>query len=493
MKIYLIYDNSDLFAQIETELEIAFAAEQPKILLASNEQAAKTALPDGDFDLVITPLHIRQTSSAPLSQEERGLSLVRWMNSNRIKIPSILIVPTYTDSQCNCPPPLESSYTILSSSNLIQDVTKLAKQILRNRRARLLDVEINLAERTRWRYKLLGIGFPYEADGDLELDRMTVENLLVLSRTLDWAPKWLEVLQNIGSQLVMHLFDKNGKFAMDVGIGIAFAGGDKNARVRFVVERDMHDIALEAIFCPRSKDRYWMLEAPVYRRLAPLGVGNYLFDGGKRINSLFIDGSVSGYDTDLNLLLPSLTSPPDECSTIKNLLSKSQAEFNVGETKLLGPDGKNDGFSNAESVEDCLEQGEWDLVHFAGHSYYDPSQKRGYVFLPGRDARSFEKVELERLSDWLRKTSFVYFSSCDSGAAAFVFALAERRIPNIVGFRSSIEDPFACEYAERFYRSLFERRSIERAFLEARRSIHGKHPDSRIWAAALLIEQVREN
>jgi len=146
-----------------------------------------------------------------------------------------------------------------------------------------------------------------------------------------------------------------------------------------------------------------------------------------------------------------------------------------------------------KQVKEQLESRDWTIVHYAGHSYCESDGKTGYVFFPGASEGSIEAVELKRFSDALRRATFTYFSSCDSGAGPFVFELAGRRVSSILGFRWEIGDDLASEFAKEFYQTLFEKHSLEQAFLKARQQMHDAHPDDRIWAAPILIKQIEEN
>jgi hypothetical protein len=127
-------------------------------------------------------------------------------------------------------------------------------------------------------------------------------------------------------------------------------------------------------------------------------------------------------------------------------------------------------------------------VHYAGHSLY-AEDKTGYVFFPGE--KFAEAVKIDVFSQHLRNAQvrFVYLSSCQSSEDDFVFQLANNLVPAILGFRWKIDDNKAKDYALKFYEYLFKHRSLEQAFLEARRYVHDKYEDNRIWALPLLILQ----
>ena len=120
-------------------------------------------------------------------------------------------------------------------------------------------------------------------------------------------------------------------------------------------------------------------------------------------------------------------------------------------------------------MQEVLKTDHWDLVHYAGHSYYDEKEGGGYLFFPGDFA---EPLEIQMFNTHLEnaQTRFVYLSGCQSSEAGFVFELAKLQIPGVLGFRWPINDNPALEFARKFYGELFKNGSpcVEKAFLETR-------------------------
>jgi len=304
------------------------------------------------------------------------------------------------------------------------------------------------------------------------------------------ADNWRDVLQKVGKKL-LEMMSRESSFTWDMSEGLLQAGGENNARVRFVLRPEFHGLMLEAVSCPRTRDKYWMLSAPIYRRLLVDGAttGGYFFEGGQPISCLIIDAATSGYFEDLKLYLNKLKNVSGECDWVQGLLKEYQGTYNIGEVRLLraAPGAP----PLAQQVKEALESRDWGIVHFAGHSHANESG--GWIFFPGAVEGSIERVEMNRFSDWLRRAKFTYFSSCDSGAGPFVFGLANRRVSNILAFRWEIDDALAFEYAKEFYPPPSNAESRERAFLKARQQMHELHPDDRIWAAPILIKQLGDS
>ena len=333
-------------------------------------------------------------------------------------------------------------------------------------------------------YRLNGKGFPFETEHEVPIDEDTVKRLSTASVAIGSPPpaNWKDILREIGTNLLDAL-SKDRYFMTLVTQGLGEGGEETSARVRFVVKPDppdMYGLALEAVLCPLAPDEYWMLSAPVYRRVLvnEPSTGGYLFTGGQRINCLIIDATTPGLvgdPADPVALLRPIPNVSKECEWVEELLVQNKSGFNIGDVRLLRNQPQKPPL--AQQVKEALESRDWGIVHYGGHSHYDNRNNTGYVFFPGSP---IESVEMKRFSDWLRRVAFTYFSSCDSGAGPFVFELAKRRVSNILGFRWEIDDKYAFEYAKEFYQSLFGNRSLEQAFLSARKRMYKDHADDRI-------------
>ncbi len=490
--ILLIFDKSDtdMAEVLQRELEDVF--KDGRIDRAYDVAHAKRKLP-GTFDLVITALHLRADRETARSvDEERGIDLLSWMNSSGIGIPSLLITTSDPDKLRSRLPELGRCYAIPSGSGMVQETVRLAKQVAKKDQPKCLDIEIQLRDAGDWTYRISGNGFPvtYAHESVLQIDRRELEDLRTFSGSIATAKNWTDVLHSIGGKL-SEVMLRNGSFFGDVVEGLTYAGGEENARIQFTVNPEMHDLALEAVLCPRHEGEHWMLRAPVYRKLLTENpsTGGCLFQGGARINCLIIEAQTSGLVEDPLVLLRPLTTIAKECDWLESFLAKAAATANIGQVTRLPRPG--DERPLAQQVKEQLEAREWTIVHFAGHSHFSDATRSGYIFLPGAGG-SIEKLELERFSDWLLRATFTYFSSCDSGAGPFVFGLANRHVPNILGFRWEINDGFALEFSQTFYETLFGARSLERAFLKAQQKMYEVHRDDRIWAAPILVKQLDE-
>jgi hypothetical protein len=171
------------------------------------------------------------------------------------------------------------------------------------------------------------------------------------------------------------------------------------------------------------------------------------------------------------------------------LLTDNIQSFRIGVVKTIdrGSHGRTFKQEVQRALTDRQENPEWHIVHYAGHSVF--SEDKGYVFFPDGPA---DAVDAETFTFWLRGAGvqFVYLSSCHSSAEAFVFNLAKQHVPAVAGFRWDIEDTMAVKYTKCFYKHLFEKRSLEYAFLDARKDLYCEQRFNPVWAAPMLVMQM---
>jgi CHAT domain len=510
-------DSSDL---IKGLLKRCWSEEGKRISVSSafNEKDGEKLLYNmKKCDLIITELNIFADDYSTLDENEwRGLRFLKKVHQGpRGRIPGIIVTDT-ADRRLRVQKAEVEPCELVSRSSLKKHLDIYIKKSLARpqvgRKTLYVDFKIELSS-CKGECFFRGDGFPYEDKDDFYLDKDKMARLIKASKRLrgtkEW-PNWKEELQEVGENLMEQIFFNNPKFYGCFQELKVEAGGLENLKIRFIVEEDFHPIVLEALgdsYKRRDYD-YWMLKAPIYRRLNKKGVRYPLFADeetrNKPINCLIIESDVSGdvtieFNVDDNiyqseLSFEKLANVKKECDSLETYLKKNQKEFNIGKIKKIPEKKGNANIKFIDCVRDTLKERPWHLVHYAGHSYYEARNKCGYVFFPGRKGRG-TPLEIGSFAKLLREFShvrFIYLSSCKSSEADFVFALAQERVPAIIGFRWDILDPIAAEHAETFYRHLFKKKSLEYAFLETRKEMHGRGDKHRIWAAPMLIMQVGE-
>jgi len=519
IKILIVFHNPDQADRVKEILEEQLTSDAHDVFvdLVRNESRAREKLRTKWYDLLITHLHIPVDKETPLREDEkRGLKLIQALQrENQIFIPNVLVL-VKEDSE------LFTEVKDLSKCSVIYEGEHFGEQLLnlfkggglsqlgeiREQEICNLDVEFSpdKGDKRNWHYKLSGRirEMHYRDDGVLRIDLETMEDLASRSKNIQTITDWEKELHAIGRTLTKELFKNNPTFDTSFAKVEWLVAEKANIRFRFQVAKEFHPIVLEALIKKvGDEDRYWMLSAPIYRRLdIPGEVYLPLFQKEKpeqeKINCLIIQADVEGYlpglkdEQGLDLELVKLLNIEEECEWLQNYLLTHQAEFNLGKiVKVTEPPGE---LSFSEHVRNLLETEYWHLVHYAGHSFYDDKHGEGYVFFPTKEPaiERVEKVEIEEFSCWLRraKNRFIYLSSCRSSKEDFVLEIASKRIPAVIGYRWDIDDDKAAEHAKFFYKHLFEgKRSLEYAFLETRKIMHRDNRENRVWASPMLIMQ----
>ncbi|HYK90725.1 MAG TPA: CHAT domain-containing protein [Acidobacteriota bacterium] len=478
---------------------------------------------DQPYNLVIAQISIAANRTSPRNDgERRGLELVR---SVRRPTASILIAPVVDSRLFDETHDLYKCVPIAADMQLEQRLVKYAQEALENFSGQKLEerVRITFALNTdnlsACSYCIEGIGFSYRFAGSIQMDSRTMEDLIETSKMAEAIteyPHWERNLRRIGEQLVQKLFFDNY-----MSLPYGKVAGERKTEIVFDTARGTHPVIFEALVDPESMARsadaggttFWMLKAPIYRRLrneAP--TDRYpLFQGATQagpINCLIIEAQVDG-------LVPSLKTPdgkpltyqplpnvPLEAGWLEEFLKANQEKFGLGQILRISSDRLGDKAFNRlgdKSVKDWVRtelsrpEIDWHLVHYAGHCHYDEAGGKAYVLFPGEEELT-EALDLGIFSVWLSKTRFVYLSGCNSSEENFVFELANNHVPAVLGFRWKVEDDAAAQYTQSFYRDLFEvHRSLEYAFFTARLQIRDAFARKRIWAAPMLIMQLNNS
>ncbi|MFX1554584.1 MAG: CHAT domain-containing protein [Promethearchaeota archaeon] len=494
VNILLICDDGDEADYIEDKL-LESLGNNVSVKVADSEAQAKEKLEKRAYNLLITNLH-----KTPLDmQEERGLSLLRSLENEGKRTPCVLLV-TAADKNL-----VDTIKGLSRCDYMFQGVTDWEDELMEKckkmlgwdvcEQERRLDLDITLdLDRDSGVCSFSGVTeFPMQ---DLVISGKTLKELADRSKDIkERGSKWQAELKFIGRELMTQIFGNNRRIADFFYEQRGKLGALENIRIRFIVERSVHPLALEALFgrCEACDD-YWMLYSPIYRTIRDYpGLRAPLFqESGTReepINCLIIEADTHGI-VDINdnkLNLEELENLNSECNFLEGYLKDNSERFKVGKVGRITKEkvGKR---SFGESVAEALQSDTWHLVHYAGHSYYDPNHNEGFVFFPGKFV---EKMGISMFSKWLSDANnrFIYLSSCRSSEDDFVFALASQRVPAIIGFRWDIDDDKAEEYTRSFYRHLFEKKSLEYAFLESRKYMHKSYEENLIWAAPMLVIQ----
>lgn len=489
------------------------------IHVASNVAEARTNIKSAGsagYHLLVCHVHIPENRKTPVkTAEKRGLRLLQELAEEGLGMPSILIA---LDNK------LFREVQLMKNVGLVEDGTEsmfaellelcskfLTKESPSEKKAgpemtpKIGKVNIYLKPKGELSISSMeGMNFNFHTRPDaLQIDMEEIEELIGRSRRIEKfedVKDWKDELRSIGKKIVKEIFGRNKDFDENFRDLVTEVGDEKNIIIHFDVEENIYPLVLEALLDERGEHR--MLHTPLFRSVTMRKAGRQKNDilfvdkvnERPPVNCLIIAADASGQVVDANIncgkpcYLPQLPEIMYEAKSIYDYFQSNKNKFNIRQVEIVKPK-RNSTFK--DDLNEFLTNNTWDLIHYSGHSYFDPVSQTGYFFYPDKNKPT--PVKSDNFCHTLRhknKTQFIYLSSCQSSGADFVLRLAQQMIPAIVGFRWEIDDDKATEYALLFYKNLFAKnKSLPYAFLETRQEVYDKYSDNRIWAAAMLIIQ----
>jgi hypothetical protein len=257
---------------------------------------------------------------------------------------------------------------------------------------------------------------------------------------------------------------------------------------------------VEALRAPvPATNEYWMLKAPIVRQYPQAGNTRPLFmdDVSRRgaVNCLIINahpakGTIEGHWKGDFERLPEICGETKGIETI--LQAAAAANVGVGKIRRIDLGACTDDFE--ETVLAAVASDPWHIVHFAGHAFVNGNDQPGLVL----HAPSGTVLPFGRLTERLRKTQFLFVSSCKSADRGFSTKVIRDVIPALLGYRWPVDDLAAAKFAAAFYTSLFAKesrsfKSLEHAFVAARNAAYQRDSDDNTWASPLLLTQMRRD
>lgn len=379
-------------------------------------------------------------------------------------------------------------------------------------------LQIRITARPRnWSFVMKGVGFNFGGDGELNISssasRLWFTDLM--------EKDWFDELSRIGDSIRIALCEDNPTFKQQrdlaharASLQLGSAGQNLPEHLVFDVAADCYPLMLESVFDPTNVSQFWLARATsVARRLqgADADSAADLFSiptAARRALVICADTHGMVYSDKLlngKVQLDPLRLARIECNRVLRLLTAvsprtRQPMFLPGNVKVLGlADPRTPGgfdFQSTEPVtrsllESALRSGSWDLIHFAGHTYYQPLGSRqsggtGFLFVGPPDEPTC--IDFGDVVSYMRSARFVYLSSCESGNSGFAALAAEAGIHAVLGYRCRVNDRTAALQARLFYQMLLRSQSLGTAFSQARRRIYrrfGKQDNA--WASAMLV------
>ena len=529
--VMVLHPNSDL-----TEIIAWFVSEQlPRVDIErpSTLDGARRLLRErgeGSCRLIVAGMRVPRTPSerVPLDGGQlTTLELVREIREGNDVLPVVLYASLDDPGRAIDVGELANVQVVAGGTSIVPALRAAIKRMLDDTDAHdpplsCVDLDIDL-HRESYRWSLRRVWPPLEDAGALAVDRGELENVRTLLMEQD-APPRTEALAAFGRMLYHAVMSANTNRK---GTRLAELLNRhcqlESARIRFNVDAYTHPILVEALTAPTEEGEepdFWMLQAPIFRRYPRAGQRYPLFkDRASRerpLDCLIIQGQLTEFHAPapVDRDLPDVPLVAEEVEWLAQFLDGNREKFGTGEVRVLRyPGDGNDHRPFAEQLKDVLAAKDWRLIHYAGHSAKSASSSGAFLVTGSKD---FDIINVQDFARWAKGRAnsdrlvndvddvgpqFVFLSSCESADWYFVLHLVERMVPAVLGYRWPIGDSAARNFAERFYRHLFEDREanryLEYAFMKAKRDLHQAHLGitgaRAMWAAPLLVMQLTQS
>jgi hypothetical protein len=246
---------------------------------------------------------------------------------------------------------------------------------------------------------------------------------------------------------------------------------------RFVVpSEDFEHVPFEVIGYGPGNEEYMRYVAPIARKLSlkPAqvlrGIGPLNgAEGRKQGAVLFISSDVSGFLSYNNKTFKGEN--PYRLGKLKHLDEEREEVLSAYGRNYVHPVDLKDSADPVKAMTDALEQGPWDVIHFAGHSVQADGDREVVLALP--DPALHGELKGYSADDFAQRAAaaearLVILSSCESCSCRSLLRMASFGVPAVVGFRWPADDLDAAKFTPMLHSALYQRKlSLARAFQDA--------------------------
>jgi CHAT domain-containing protein len=183
----------------------------------------------------------------------------------------------------------------------------------------------------------------------------------------------------------------------------------------------------------------------------------------------------------------------EEITFISNMLE----EMNIKTTCITSENAKSDTI--LEKLEECNFQ----VMHFAGHGYFDQNHSEDSYLLVGTRNTGPFRLSARTLCEYARGSalSMVFLGSCFSAQSehsnhmrpweilGILDAFIQAGVPTCIGMQWSVSSRGALILAQHFYKSLKQGSSVEESLRRARRHLGGHaNWQDMTWLSPILVK-----
>ncbi|MEJ0002974.1 MAG: CHAT domain-containing protein [Pararobbsia sp.] len=218
----------------------------------------------------------------------------------------------------------------------------------------------------------------------------------------------------------------------------------------------------------------------------------------RRMRMLFINASFEGtaiaeHETtgdQILLKVGKLENTAAELKTVKQFATIEGGDVLEPPTVLGGASNRTSAERLLRQFEDQVSKGNFDIVHFAGHSVTLDNGGGTFLILPGKSGEGVA-VSVREVAEWIRQGGsrpvFV-LSSCSGSSLRTAIETMRSGAKGAIGFRWDVNDRACVEYFRRFYTEyLLNKKTLPEAYCEACRRSSLSQRGVPIWASAVAV------
>jgi CheY-like chemotaxis protein len=218
----------------------------------------------------------------------------------------------------------------------------------------------------------------------------------------------------------------------------------------------------------------------------------------RRLRMLFINASFDGSATvqhevtgeDIEVGVGRLDNTAAELKVVRYFSTVDGGEVLEPPTVLGGSANRICAQTLHDQFETLVTEGNFDLVHFAGHSVTVDGGGGTFLILPGRGGRGIG-ISVREIAEWIRQggSRLVFvLSSCSGSSLRTAIETMRAGAEAVIGFRWDVNDEACVEYFRRFYKEyLRNKRTLPESYCEACRRIFISKRGLPIWASAIAV------
>lgn len=515
--ILVIHEVAQIGVVIKSCMEAASSA---AIVCVSNLKEARQVLRRRVVDecqLIVSSLSPPVDAEQPMPVD-RGIAtaieFLRDIRQGEDGPPCILIDPAPTFAQ-NAELAGMKNVLIMAVPDIVGYLTGNARSMIANEplpaseENHLLDVEISITGNI-CNWHLMGKkGVGIDETGSINLNKDSLERLLLdsetvgrISPTSDGLEAKRKLVRRLGRDLYRCINEPGESRGLWEAVSLYTNRMRllEKTRFRFQVDSVTSQLLVEALTREDKEqpdaDDYWMLRTPMVRRFGPRADRSPLFTDSssreKPVECLIILGNPNKFQAGgaIGKGYATIRNASEEIKWLSDYLTNDSDLFGLAKPKVMRYDEHAAG-TFGHAVRETLQQGQWQLIHYSGHSDIG-TNGAGYLVLGDHDD---DHIDIEEFARSASHAQFIFLNSCCSANVRFVQRSVERSVPAVAGYAWPIRDDIAAAFSREFYSNLFGRkekpsdRLLEYAFLRARRYLHKEYEREAVWSAPLLFMQ----